>query len=130
VPAYTHYSVVQHVKRQYRQQPFTSIAEQMQQCRLRQRQTFPVFDCADMHQGASGFAEDGCFYSTQTAAFQNSDMWQYANLNKQEQQQVQLLQQQVAATVLHTASSYRFHFGYRKGQWVLLFADLRVPCSA
>ncbi|ARS36477.1 hypothetical protein [Pontibacter actiniarum] len=130
LPSYTHFSKVQEVKRQYQQRPFTSINQQLKQCQLQQREAFPEFDCADMDQGASGYAEDGCFYTTNTSGFQNSDMWQYANLTEQQAQQVQEMQQQVEATVLHTGTSYRFHFGYRNGRWRLLFADLRVPCSA
>ncbi|GHA74498.1 hypothetical protein [Pontibacter akesuensis] len=130
VPAYTHFSSIQAVKRSYRQLPFTSINQQVQQCQLQQRQTLPSFDCANMDQGSTGFAEDGCFYTTATEDFRNTDMWKYASLTKEQATQVQQLQQQVDVTVLHTASSYRFHFGYRNGRWHLLFADLRVPCSA
>lgn len=131
VPSYTHYKNVQNVKRQHPNQAFTSITERVEQCQLQQRETFPSFSCADMDGGASGYAEDGCFYSTNTSEFQNTDMWQYdASLSEQQARQVQELQQQVDVTVLHTLSSYRFHFGYRNGRWQLLFADLRVPCSA
>ncbi len=130
VPAYSHFRTIQQVQRKYQQQPFISINQQVKECQLQQRDVFPEFDCADMDQGATGFAEDGCFYTFETASFQSTDMWQYADLSEQQAQQVQEMQQQVQATVLHTGSSFRFHFGYRNGQWHLLFADLRVPCSA
>lgn len=130
VPSYTHYPNVQSVQRQHPKQAFTSINERIEQCQLQQRQAFPSFSCADMDGVASGYAEDGCFYSTNTSEFQNTDMWKYASLSEQQARQVQELQQQVDMTVLHTLSSYRFHFGYRNGRWILLFADLRVPCSA
>jgi len=128
VPAYTHYDRVQEVKRTYQGQPFVSIAAQMQTCNLQAR-NFPKFDCAMTDNGGSGYAEDGCFY-TSGSAFRENDMWQYASLNKQQEKQVQELQGQVRQSVLHTYSSYRFHFGYRNGHWRLYFADLRVPCSA
>ncbi|CAM3831684.1 hypothetical protein POKO110462_21420 [Pontibacter korlensis] len=130
VPAYAHYATVQEVKWEYLQQPFTSINQQVKECQLQQRKAFPKFDCAAMDGGASGFSEDGCFYTFNTSSFKNSDMWQYASLSAQQEEQVQKLQQQVQATVLHTNSAFRFHFGYNKGRWQLLFADLRVPCSA
>ncbi|MCX2739473.1 hypothetical protein [Pontibacter anaerobius] len=130
MPAYSHFTSVQEVKREYQQLPFTSINQQVKQCALQQREEFPAFDCADMDGGATGFAEDGCFYTFITSDFQNTDIWQYAELTKQQEAQVQELQRQVQATVLHTGTAYRFHFGYRNGRWLLLFADLRVPCSA
>ncbi|MDX5437960.1 MAG: hypothetical protein LPK03_12235 [Pontibacter sp.] len=130
VPSYTHFNNIQSVKRQHPQSSFISIRERMEQCQLQQRQDFPKFNCADMDGAATGFEEDGCFYSTSTAAFRNADMWKYADLNEQQAAQIQQLQQQIEATVLHTSSSFKFHFGYRNGRWQLLFADLRVPCSA
>ncbi|WP_242916184.1 hypothetical protein [Pontibacter liquoris] len=128
VPAYSHYIRVQDVKRQYQGQPFVSIAAQMQTCAL-QRHPFPAFDCAGTDNGGSGYAEDGCFY-TSGAAFRQNDMWKYASLPHQQEQQVQQLQQRVLRSVLHTYTSFRFHFGYDGSQWQLLFVDLRVPCSA
>ncbi|OKL42112.1 hypothetical protein [Pontibacter flavimaris] len=130
MPAYSHFTSIQQVQREYQQRPFTSINQEVKACQLEHRDTFPGFDCADMDGGSTGFAEDGCFYTFKTANFQHTDMWQYADLSEQQAQQVQELQQQVQATVLHTGTSYRFHFGYRNGRWLLLFADLRVPCSA
>ncbi|MCJ8165550.1 hypothetical protein MKJ04_11930 [Pontibacter sp. E15-1] len=130
LPAYTHYTAVQDVRRSYQQLPFTSISRDMGRCDLLPRQVLPEFDCGAMDGTASGYTEDGCFYTSNTAGFRNTDMWQYASLTDQQAEQVQELQQQVAITVLHTASYFRFHFGYRKGRWQLLFADLRIPCSA
>ncbi len=130
VPAYSHFRSIEQVQRKYQQRPFTSINQEVKACQLQHRDTFPGFNCADMDGGATGFAEDGCFYTFSTSGFQSTDMWQYAELSEQQAQQVQELQQQVEATVLHTGTSYRFHFGYRHGRWLLLFADLRVPCSA
>ncbi|MBF9253458.1 hypothetical protein I2I11_09160 [Pontibacter sp. 172403-2] len=129
VPAYTHYSQVQEVKRSYQELPFVSIAAQMQACNLQQREHFPEFDCAMTDNGGSGYAEDGCFY-TNGSAFRQNNMWQYAGLSKQQEKQVQDLQRQVKQSVLHTYTSYRFHFGYDGQHWRLYFADLRVPCSA
>ncbi|RDV13266.1 hypothetical protein DXT99_20540 [Pontibacter diazotrophicus] len=129
VPAYTHFQNIQAVQRSYQNQPFTSITEQMQECDLQERQEFPEFDCAWMDRGRSGFAEDGCFFRDATD-FHTSDMWQYANLNPEQEEQVQRMQQQVQKTVLHTRTSYRFHFAHDGERWRLLFADLRVPCSA
>ncbi len=129
VPAYTHYASVEQVKRHYQQLPFWSVAAQLDSCRLQQRDSFPAFDCALMDNGGSGYAEDGCFY-TNGSAFQGNDMWKYASLGPQQEAQVQALQQRVQRSVLHTRSSFRFHFGYDGNRWRLLFADLRVPCSA
>ncbi|GAB3822382.1 hypothetical protein GCM10028895_26770 [Pontibacter rugosus] len=130
MPAYTHYKVIQKVRRKYQNKPFTSITEEVKQCQLVQREELPNFDCGAMDQGRSGFTEEGCFYTTQTKDFRHTDMWKYANLSNQRAEQVQDMQEQVDITVLHTATSYRFHFGYRNGSWRLFFADLRVPCSA
>jgi len=130
VPAYNHFKSIAQAERTYQQLPFTSINQQVKTCPLQQRDTLPTFDCADMDGGASGFSEDGCFYTFDTSGFQSTDMWKYANLDEQQAAQVQELQQQVRATVLHTGTAFRFHFGYRHGRWHLLFADLRVPCSA
>ncbi|TPE43895.1 hypothetical protein [Pontibacter mangrovi] len=130
LPAYHQFRSIKEVQREYQQRPFTSISQEMQECLLQRREAFPAFDCAAMDGGATGFSEDGCFYTFNTADFQRTDMWKYASLSEQEARQVQELQQQVQATVLHTGTSYRFHFGYRNGRWLLLFADLRVPCSA
>lgn len=129
VPAYTHYSSIQEVKRSYQNLPFVSITQQMQACALQEREEFPEFDCAWMDQGRTGYAEDGCFYTTATS-FRNTDMWQYANLSEQQEENVQQMQQQVQQVVLHTPSSYRFYFMHDGAHWRLLFADLRVPCSA
>lgn len=130
LPSYTHFANIQAVQREYGQRPFTSLAQEVQKCKLKQREQLPGFNCANMEGGATGFAEDGCFYTTDTEEFQNTEMWQYANLTDAQTARIQELQQQVLVTVLHTASSYRFHFGYRNGRWQLLFADLRIPCSA
>lgn len=130
LPTYTHFSNMQAVKREYQERPFTSINQEIRNCQLQLRQSLPNFDCATMGGNATGFAEDGCFYSTNTSAFRTTDMWKYASLSQAHAQQVQQLQKQVAITVLHTATAYRFHFGYRNGSWFLLFADLRIPCSA
>lgn len=130
MPAYSHFKSIQEVQRNYQQRPFTSINQEVKVCELQHREAFPAFDCADMDGGATGFTEDGCFYTFSTSSFQTTTMWQYANLSEQQAQQVQQLQEQVQATVLHTATAYRFHFGFRNGRWLLLFADLRIPCSA
>ncbi len=130
VPAYTHYTSVQEVKRSYQQLPFTSINQEISTCHLQHRETLPGFDCGVMDGNASGYTEDGCFYTHNTTSFRNTTMWQYASLTEQQGQEVQKLQQQVTRTVLHTASNFRFHFGYLQGHWRLLFADLRIPCSA
>ncbi|WP_162055072.1 hypothetical protein [Pontibacter pamirensis] len=129
VPAYTHFQNIQVVQRSYQNLPFTSIKEQMQECDLQEQQEFPEFNCAWMDRGRSGFAEDGCFYKNATD-FKKSDMWKYASLEEQQEEDIQHMQQQVQKTVLHTRTSYRFHFAHDGEKWRLLFADLRVPCSA
>ncbi|MDX5420777.1 MAG: hypothetical protein LPK07_02565 [Hymenobacteraceae bacterium] len=129
VPAFSHFRRIQEVKRNYQNRPFSSINTEVRNCDLQQRNNFPEFDCAWMDQGKSGYAEDGCFYST-SPSFINSDMWKYASLSEQQQQLVQRAQKQVQITVLHTRSSYQFHFNHDGERWRLLFADLRIPCSA
>jgi len=129
VPAYTHFQTIRAVQRHYQHKPFTSLKEQLQACELEERQEFPRFDCAWMDKGRSGYAADGCFYHN-TTDFKTSDMWRYASLSPQQEQEVQQLQQQVLKTVLHTRSSYRFYFTYDGTYWRLLFADMRTPCSA
>ncbi|MFD3003271.1 hypothetical protein ACFS7Z_23110 [Pontibacter toksunensis] len=129
VPAYTHFSNIQQVQRSYQDQPFTSIRDQMQECSLQERQEFPEFNCAWMDRGRTGFAADGCFYKN-TTDFKTSDMWKYASLEDEQEKHVQQMQQQVQKTVLHTRSYFRFHFAHDGERWRLLFADLRMPCSA
>ena len=129
VPAYAHFRSIQAVRRSYQNLPFASLKEQVQACELQERQEFPEFSCAWMDQGRSGFTEDGCFYHNATD-FKTTDMWRYASLSPQQEQQVQETQRQVQKTILHTRSSFRFHFAYDGAHWRLLFVDLRVPCSA
>lgn len=129
VPAYTHFQSIQEVQRSYQNQPFVSIKDQMQECALQERQEFPEFNCAWMDRGRTGYAADGCFYKN-TTDFKSSDMWKYASLDGEQEKNVQQMQQQVQKTVLHTRSYYRFHFAHDGEKWRLLFADLRMPCSA
>ncbi len=128
LPKMTHVQHLSRFKRDYQQHSFFSIKTEINHCDL-QQEPFPSFDCADMDQGRTGYAKDGCFASHATA-FQQTNIWNYASLSEAELQQVHTMLPLLQHSVLHTQSSFRFHFGFSKGKWYLYFADLRIPCSA
>ncbi|MDX5346210.1 MAG: hypothetical protein LPK19_03095, partial [Hymenobacteraceae bacterium] len=59
VPRFTHVKQIQDFKREYQQRPFFTINQELKTCEL-QKSQFPKFDCAEMDNGRTGYARDGC----------------------------------------------------------------------
>ncbi|MCC9166753.1 hypothetical protein [Pontibacter harenae] len=77
----------------------------------------------------SGYSKDGCFVSD-PSKFRQSGYWNYASLSEEQIQHVKSSLPLLQKSVLHTKSSFEFHFGVVDSQWRLLFAKLVSPCSA
>ncbi|TXK20946.1 hypothetical protein FVR03_23915 [Pontibacter qinzhouensis] len=129
MPKMTHVQDLKTFRREYQQRSFFTIKTELPTCEL-QQEPFPNFDCAAMDQGRSGYTKDGCFASPDATAFQKTNIWDHASLTGTELRQVHATLPLLHHSVLHTQSSFRFHFGFSKGRWHLYFADLRIPCSA
>lgn len=128
LPKITQVQRIQTFKRVFKDRSFFSVAQEVAQCELSEEK-LPSFDCAAMEGGNTGFAKDGCFV-WDAANFKESGYWNYASLTQNQLQSIHNALPLVQKTVLHTASSFEFHFGYLDGQWYLLFAKLIYPCSA
>ena len=130
VPKMTQVYEIQNFGREYQNRSFFTIAEEMQQCNLTE-EAFPSFDCADMNYdaGKTGYSKDGCFV-WDAEKFKTSGYWNYASLSENQIQSIKDTLPFVQKTVLHTNTSFEFHFGNIEGQWYLLFAKIMYPCSA
>ncbi|WP_187261078.1 hypothetical protein [Pontibacter beigongshangensis] len=128
MPKMTYVQDLTRFRRDFQQRSFFSIKNELTTCEL-ELEPFPAFDCGAMDQGSSGYAKDGCFASD-ASALRQSGIWDHASLSEAELRQVQAMLPLLQHSVLHTASSYRFHFGFDKGRWYVYFIDLRIPCSA
>jgi hypothetical protein len=130
MPKMTQVTDIRSFGREYRNRSFFTIAEEVKECDLSE-EPFPTFDCADMNydMGQSGYSKDGCFV-WQPEKFQKSGYWDYASLTDPEIEKIKDALPLVQKSVLHTATSFEFHFGYVNQQWRLLFAKLIYPCSA
>ena len=128
VPNMTRVTDISSFKRHYQEKPFMSIAQEVVACEL-QEEPFPSFDCAEMDGKNSGYSKDGCFV-WKPEEFRTSGYWNYAGLTETEIDQIKATLPLVDKSVLHTGTSYEFHFGYVNNQWRLLFAKLIRPCSA
>ena len=130
VPKMTYVTDITEFKREYQDRSFFTVAEEMKACDL-QEESFPTFDCADMdyEAGESGYSKEGCFV-WKPDKFQKSGYWNYASLPMKEIKRIQTTLPRVQKSVLHTNTSFEFHFGYIEGHWRLLFAKLIYPCSA
>ena len=130
LPKMTQVARIQNFGREYQNRSFFTIAEEMQACKLTE-EPLPDFDCADMNydEGKSGYSKDGCF-AWNADKFRKSGYWNYASLSDAEIQRIEQTLPYVQKTVLHTNTSFEFHFGQINGQWYLLFAKLIYPCSA
>lgn len=88
----------------------------------------PEIDCGEHVNGRSGFMQDGCF-SAPAADFRVLNLWARARLRGGTSAQGRVAQGRVTRTVLHTPSSFRFHFAQAPGgRWHLVFVDLRPLC--
>lgn len=130
VPKMTHVTDFRNFKREYQDRSFFTVREEVKTCDL-QEEAWPTFDCADMNYdlGKSGYSKEGCFVAGPTK-FQKSGYWDYASLSDAELKQVKAALPLLQKSVLHTATSFEFHFGYLNGHWRLLFTKLIYPCSA
>ena len=128
VPKMTQVFEIQKFGREYKNRSFFTIASEVQQCKLTE-EAFPSFDCADMEGDKTGYSKDGCFV-WDAEKFKKSGYWDYAGLSAEQLQRIQETLPLVQRSVLHTRSSFEFHFGYLEGQWHLLFAKIIHPCSA
>jgi hypothetical protein len=130
MPRMTHVTDIRHFKRGYQDRSFFTVQEEVKSCDL-QEEVWPTFDCADMNYdaGKTGYSKDGCFV-WQPDKFRESGYWDYASLPEAEIRKIKVMLPLVQRSVLHTATSFEFHFGHVDGQWRLLFAKLIYPCSA
>lgn len=130
VPKMTQVNDISAFKREYQERAFFTVAEEMKECDLSE-ESFPTFDCADMNYeaGETGYSKDGCFV-WKPDKFQKSGYWDYANLVPSQIRQIKVTLPLVRRSVLHTNTSFEFHFGFVDQQWRLLFAKLIYPCSA
>lgn len=130
MPRMTRVTDIRDFKREFQNRTFFTIREEVKTCDLRE-ETWPSFDCADLNYdvGQSGYSKDGCFVSD-PAKFQQSGYWDYASLPDAEIKQIKATLPLLQKSVLHTTTSFEFHFGSVDGQWRLLFAKLISPCSA
>lgn len=130
LPRMTFVKDISSFKRQYQDRSFLTIKDEVKNCDLKQ-EAWPTFDCADVDYdaGTSGFSKDGCFVAG-PERFVKSGYWNYADLPPAEVKQIEATLPLVQKSVLHTATSFEFHFGFVEGRWRLLFAKLIYPCSA
>ncbi|MDO6392054.1 hypothetical protein Q4E40_18100 [Pontibacter sp. BT731] len=130
MPKMTRVTDIRDFKREFQGRSFFTIRDEVKTCDLRE-EAWPSFDCGDLNydEGQSGYSKDGCFVSD-AAKFQKSGYWDYASLTDAEIKQIKATLPLLQRSVLHTATSFEFHFGPVDGQWRLLFAKLIYPCSA
>ncbi|WP_242927909.1 hypothetical protein [Pontibacter vulgaris] len=130
LPKMTHVTSITDFKREYQDRSFFTVREEVKACDLKE-EVWPTFDCADMDydKKTSGFSKDGCFVSG-PGKFPKTGYWDYASLSEAEIESIKSTLPLVQKSVLHTATSFEFHFGYIDGHWRLLFTKLIYPCSA
>ncbi len=130
LPRMTQVSNIKAFKREYQSRSFFTVAQEVQSCELHE-EPFPKFDCADMNYeaGKTGFSKDGCFV-WKPEKFQKSGYWNYASLSPDQIESIKATLPLLQRSVLHTRTSFEFHFGYADGSWRLFFAKLIYPCSA
>ncbi|MBB6612794.1 hypothetical protein H7F15_17260 [Pontibacter sp. Tf4] len=130
VPKMTHVTDIRNFKRKYQDRSFLTIKDEVKDCDLKE-EAWPTFSCADVdyEKKTSGYSKDGCFVAG-PGKFQKSGYWNYASLPESEIQTIKATLPFVQKSVLHTATSFEFHFGFIDGHWRLLFTKLIYPCSA
>lgn len=130
MPKMSYVTNISHFKREFQGRHFFTIKEEVKTCNL-QQEPWPTFDCADMNYdaGQSGYSKDGCFVAG-PGKFVKSGYWNYADLPAHQIKQIEATLPHVQQSVLHTATSFEFHFGFIEGTWRLLFVKLIYPCSA
>ena len=130
LPKMTQVKDITTFKREYQNRSFLTIREEVKTCDLKQ-EAWPTFDCADMdyEAGKSGYSKDGCFVAS-PGRFPKTGYWDYAGLQPDQIETIKATLPFVQKSVLHTTTSFEFHFGYLDGHWRLLFTKLIYPCSA
>jgi hypothetical protein len=130
MPRMTHVTDIRHVKREYQDRSFFTVQDEVKNCDLRE-EPWPAFDCADMDydKGQSGYSKDGCFV-WQSDKFQKSAYWDYSSLTDTDIERIVTALPLLQKSVLHTPTSFEFHFGHVDRHWRLLFVKLIYPCSA
>ncbi len=130
MPKMTYVTDIRDFKREFQDRSFFTVREEVTSCDL-QEEAWPSFDCANLNydKGQSGYSKDGCFVGPPNK-FRTSGYWDYASLSNDEVQRVKASLPLLHKSVLHTATSFEFHFGQVDGQWRLLFTKLIHPCSA
>jgi hypothetical protein len=116
--------------REYQNRSFFTIASEIKQCDLTE-EPLPTFDCGEMDYdaGKSGYSKDGCFV-WKAEKFSKTGYWDYASLTPTQLQSINATLPLVQKSVLHTATSFEFHFGNIDNRWYLLFTKIIYPCSA
>jgi hypothetical protein len=130
VPKMTHVTDIRNFKREYQDRSFFTVKDEVKTCDLKE-EAWPTFSCADVdyEKKTSGYSKDGCFVAG-PGKFQKRGYWDYASLSESQIQTIRSTLPFVQKSVLHTATSFEFHFGFIGGQWRLLFTKLIYPCSA
>ena len=129
LPKMTLVKDIRNFKREFQGKSFFTIKDFLQTCELK-AEPLPAFNCAgETPENNAGYSKEGCFVAD-AAEFRKTEIHKYASLPKAEVKNINATLPLVTKTVLQTAGSYRFHFGYINGKWRVLFIDLRIPCSA
>ncbi|NDK56965.1 hypothetical protein GWO68_13645 [Pontibacter sp. BT213] len=130
LPKMTQVTNISTFKREYQNRSFFTVRDEVKVCDLKE-EAWPTFDCADVDydKKTSGFSKDGCFVAG-PGKFQKTGYWDYAGLSENQLQTIKSTLPFVQKSVLHTATSFEFHFGFIDGHWRLLFTKLIYPCSA
>lgn len=74
------------------------------------------------------FDKNGCYTQPINLLSQNQ-IWNYADLNDKQKQEIEVIAQTIAYTVVNTAN-YTFYFSLIDNKWYVTFIDVRMPCSA
>ncbi|PJA08947.1 MAG: hypothetical protein COX70_02635 [Flavobacteriales bacterium CG_4_10_14_0_2_um_filter_32_8] len=74
------------------------------------------------------YDKKGCFANT-INPLQDSQLWNYSDLNEKEIQPIQKLSSLINITVINTYN-YTFYFSFIENKWSISFIDIRIPCQA
>jgi hypothetical protein len=85
----------------------------------------PVQDCDNPPEF---YSKSGCYVNS-TNDLGGSSIWDYCNFTDEEKKRAIEAAEMIAYTVVNTGG-YKAYFSLMENQWVLLFIDLRIPCSA
>lgn len=76
----------------------------------------------------SGYSKEGVFFQTGNNLI-SEHIWDYADMNEKERQEVAVVSEKATITMVNTAS-YKFYFMLTGGEFKLVLIDARRPCSA